>query len=175
MLDLNLIREEPEIVREAMVKRQMDPGVVDEVLSLDTKRRDLILQVETMRSERNAVSKEIGRMKDKDSRQAKIDEMRLLGDKIDGVDVELSQVDSELSSIMPCCPISPIRKCRWAWMIRIISSCGLWVRSRNMILNPSRIGTWARTWASLILTVVSGWRVPGFMCSAEKALCSNGR
>ncbi len=107
MLDLNLIREEPEIVREAMVKRQMDPGVVDEVLSLDTKRRDLILQVETMRSERNAVSKEIGRMKDKDSRQAKIDEMRLLGDKIDGVDVELSQVDSELSSIMAVLPNIP--------------------------------------------------------------------
>ena len=90
-----------------MVKRQMDPGVVDQVLSLDEKRRELILQVETMRSERNAVSKEIGRMKDKDSRQAKIDEMRKLGDKIDGVDAELSQVDSELSSIMEVLPNIP--------------------------------------------------------------------
>ena len=107
MLDLNLIREEPEKVREAMVKRQMDPGVVDQVLSLDERRRELILQVETMRSERNAVSKEIGRMKDKDSRQAKIDEMRELGDKIDGVDTELSQVDSELSSIMEVLPNIP--------------------------------------------------------------------
>ena len=107
MLDLNLIREEPEIVREAMVKRQMDPGVVDQVLSLDLKRRDLIVQVETMRSERNAVSKEIGRMKDKDARQAKIDEMRQLGDKIDGLDNELSQVDSELSSIMDVLPNIP--------------------------------------------------------------------
>ena len=107
MLDLNLIREEPEHIREAMVKRQMDPGVVDQVLSLDEKRRDLILQVETMRSERNAVSKEIGRMKDKDERQVKIDEMRQLGDKIDGVDAELSQVDSELSSIMAVLPNIP--------------------------------------------------------------------
>ncbi|MBG0771959.1 MAG: serine--tRNA ligase [Anaerolineaceae bacterium] len=107
MLDLNLIREEPELVREAMVKRQMDSGVVDQVLSLDEKRRDLILQVETMRSERNAVSKEIGRMKDKDERQVKIDEMRELGDKIDGVDAELSQVDSELSSILAVLPNIP--------------------------------------------------------------------
>lgn len=107
MLDLNLIREEPEHVREAMVKRQMDPRVVDQVLSLDEKRRDLILQVETMRSERNAVSKEIGRMKDKDERQTKIDEMRELGDKIDGVDAQLSQVDSELSSIMAVLPNIP--------------------------------------------------------------------
>ena len=107
MLDLNLIREEPELVREAMVKRQMDPSVVDQVLSLDLKRRDLIVQVETMRSERNSVSKEIGRMKDKDARQAKIHEMRQLGDKIDGLDNELSQVDSELSSIMAVLPNIP--------------------------------------------------------------------
>ena len=107
MLDINLIREEPENVREAMVKRQMDPGVVDQVLALDVKRRDLIQQVENMRADKNAVSKEIGRMKDKESRQAKIDQMRGLGDKIDSLDSELSQVDSELSSIMAVLPNIP--------------------------------------------------------------------
>jgi seryl-tRNA synthetase len=107
MLDINLIREEPENVREAMVKRQMDPAVVDQVLALDIKRRDLITQVETMRADKNAVSKEIGRMKDKESRQAKIDQMRSLGDKIDSMDAELSQVDSELSSIMAVLPNIP--------------------------------------------------------------------
>lgn len=107
MLDINLIREEPEIVRKAMQKRQMEPGVVDQILSLDIKRRDLITQVETMRADKNAVSKEIGRMKDKESRQAKIDQMRELGDKIDSMDAELSQVDSELSSIMAVLPNIP--------------------------------------------------------------------
>ncbi len=107
MLDINLIREEPETVREALVKRQMDPVYVDQVLSLDEKRRQLIVNVEEMRSERNAVSKEIGRMKDKDDRQAKIEEMRVLGDQIDSVDAKLSQVDSELSSIMAELPNIP--------------------------------------------------------------------
>jgi seryl-tRNA synthetase len=107
MLDINLIREEPENVREALQKRQMDPAVVDQVLALDVKRRDLITQVETMRADKNAVSKEIGRMKDKESRQAKIDQMRSLGDKIDSLDSELSQVDSELSSIMAVLPNIP--------------------------------------------------------------------
>jgi seryl-tRNA synthetase len=107
MLDINLIREEPENVREALQKRQMDPAVVDQVLALDVKRRDLITQVETMRADKNAVSKEIGRMKDKESRQAKIDQMRSLGDKIDSLDSELSQVDSELSSIMAGLPNIP--------------------------------------------------------------------
>lgn len=107
MLDINLIREQPETVREALVKRQMDPDYVDQVLSLDEKRRELIVNVEEMRSERNTVSKEIGRMKDKDERQAKIEEMRALGEKIDTVDADLSQVDSALSSIMSELPNIP--------------------------------------------------------------------
>jgi seryl-tRNA synthetase len=107
MLDINLIREEPETVREALVKRQMDPTYVDKVLSLDEKRRQLIVTVEEMRSERNTVSREIGRMKDKDERQSRIEEMRALGDRIDSVDNELSQVDSKLSSIMSELPNIP--------------------------------------------------------------------
>ena len=107
MLDINLIRETPEIVREALAKRQMDPSPVDQVLSLDEKRRELIQSVEEMRSERNAVSKEIGKMKDKDARQAKIDAMRALGDKIDAVDAELSQVEADLQSLVSEMPNIP--------------------------------------------------------------------
>ena len=107
MLDINLIRETPEIVREALAKRQMDTSPVDQVLSLDEKRRELIQSVEEMRSERNTVSKEIGKMKDKDARQAKIDAMRALGDKIDSVDTELSQVEADLQSLVSEMPNIP--------------------------------------------------------------------
>ena len=107
MLDINLIRQTPEIVREALEKRQMDPSTVDQVLTLDEKRRVLIQSVEEMRSERNAVSKEIGKMKDKSERQAKIDAMRELGDKIDSVDVELSQVEADLQSLVSEMPNIP--------------------------------------------------------------------
>ncbi len=107
MLDINLIRETPEIVREALAKRQMDPEVVDKVLSLDEKRRELIYSVEEMRSERNSASKEIGKMKDKDSRQAKIDAMRVLGEKIDSVDGELNQVEADLTALMAGIPNIP--------------------------------------------------------------------
>ena len=107
MLDINLIRQTPEIVREALEKRQMDPSTVDQVLTLDEKRRVLIQSVEEMRSERNAVSKEIGKMKDKAERQAKIDAMRELGDKIDSVDAELSQVEADLQSLVSEMPNIP--------------------------------------------------------------------
>ncbi len=107
MLDMKIIREKPQIVREAMEKRQMDPSSVDNILVLDEKRRDLIQTVETMRSERNVVSKEIGQMKDKESRQAKIDSMRALGKKIDAVDSELAEVESELEGLLSGIPNIP--------------------------------------------------------------------
>ena len=107
MLDINLIRETPEVVREALEKRQMDPSAVDRILTLDEKRRELIQSVEEMRSERNTVSKEIGKMKDKDERQAKIDAMRELGDKIDSVDSELSQVEADLKALVSEIPNIP--------------------------------------------------------------------
>ena len=61
MLDMNLIRENPEIVRKALRDRQDDPAPVDSILGLDEKRRSLLSQVEQLKAERNAVSKEIGR------------------------------------------------------------------------------------------------------------------
>ncbi|HEY9121886.1 MAG TPA: serine--tRNA ligase [Brevefilum sp.] len=107
MLDINLIREEPDLVRQALEKRQMSPSPVDQILLLDEQRRSLIQDVETMRSERNSVSKEIGRMKDKDARQEKIDAMRVLGEKIDAVDSELNRVDADLQAILAEIPNIP--------------------------------------------------------------------
>ncbi|MDF1519243.1 MAG: serine--tRNA ligase [Brevefilum sp.] len=107
MLDINLIREEPDLVRQALEKRQMSPSPVDQILVLDEQRRSLIQDVETMRSERNSVSKEIGRMKDKDARQEKIDAMRVLGEKIDAVDSELNRVDADLQGILAEIPNIP--------------------------------------------------------------------
>ena len=60
MLDINLIRETPDIVRKALKDRQMDPSPVDAILQLDEKRRALLGQVEVLKAERNTVSKEIG-------------------------------------------------------------------------------------------------------------------
>jgi seryl-tRNA synthetase len=85
----------------------MDPSAVDRILTLDEKRRELIQSVEEMRSERNTVSKEIGKMKDKDERQAKIDAMRELGDKIDSVDSALSQVEADLKALVSEIPNIP--------------------------------------------------------------------
>ena len=59
MLDINLIREQPDLVRKALSDRQMDPGPVDRILELDARRRGILTEVEALKARRNAVSKEI--------------------------------------------------------------------------------------------------------------------
>ena len=61
MLNLALIRENPDIVRQALAARQTE-APLDDVLALDDQRRRLLQQVETLRAERNAAGKEIGRL-----------------------------------------------------------------------------------------------------------------
>lgn len=107
MLDIALIRENPDVVREALRKRQMDTAAVDQVAELDVKRRGLLTEVETLKAERNRVSKEIGRMKEKDEREAKIAEMREVGDRISALDEQVRQVDEDLQALVAGIPNLP--------------------------------------------------------------------
>ena len=61
MLNLALIRENPDVVRQALAARQTE-APLDDVLALDGQRRGLLQQVEALRAERNAAGKEIGRL-----------------------------------------------------------------------------------------------------------------
>jgi seryl-tRNA synthetase len=107
MLDIRLIRENPDVVREALRKRQSDVAVVDELILLDERRRTILSEVEELKAERNTVSKEIGKMKDAEARNAKIAAMREVGDKISGLDGELRDVEGELTSTMATLPNIP--------------------------------------------------------------------
>jgi seryl-tRNA synthetase len=107
MLDINLIREQPEVVRKALSDRQMEASPVDEALQLDEQRRALILEVETLKAERNQTSKEIGRMKDPEARQAKIEAMRLVGERISELDESLRTVEQSLDEILSNLPNIP--------------------------------------------------------------------
>jgi len=107
MLDLNLIREDPDVVRTALKNRQMEVSPVDDILRLDEKRRSLLTQVESLKAERNAVSKEIGKLKDAAEREKKIAAMREVGDKIASLDKEVTEVEAELSRLTAALPNIP--------------------------------------------------------------------
>ena len=107
MLDIRLFRENPDVVREALRTRQVDDSVVDALARLDERRRQILSEVEELKAERNTVSKEIGKMKDAETRNAKIAAMREVGDKIKGMDGELREVDAELTSTLATLPNIP--------------------------------------------------------------------
>ena len=107
MLDLKFIRENPDILRDGLERRHMDTSVVDEIIRLDEERRSLILDVESKKQERNAASKEIGRMKDAAERQARIEATRLLGDVIAEEDAWLKTVEASLNDLLMRVPNIP--------------------------------------------------------------------
>jgi seryl-tRNA synthetase len=107
MLDIKLIREQPDLVRESIRRRGDDPTIVDQILGLDTRRRELLTQVETLKATRNTVSKEIGKMKDAAARDAKIAEMRAVGDQIAQLDREVAAVETEFDQAMLMAPNLP--------------------------------------------------------------------
>jgi seryl-tRNA synthetase len=107
VLDINLIRENPEVVRESMRVRQMEAAPVDQILSLDEKRRTVIQEVENLKAERNLVSKEIAKIKDPAERQAKIDSMRAVGEQIAELDERLRTLETELNDLLANMPNIP--------------------------------------------------------------------
>src|SRR4030095_15942893 len=107
MLDLNLIREKPDLVRISLKNRQIDASPIDDILRLDEKRRSLLTQVEALKAERNAVSKEIGKLKDATEREKKIAAMREVGDQITAFDKEVADVEAELNNLTAALPNVP--------------------------------------------------------------------
>jgi seryl-tRNA synthetase len=107
VLDINLIREHPQVVRESLRVRHMETAPVDQILSLDEQRRTVIQEVENLKAERNLVSKEIGKMKDPAERQAKIDSMRAVGEQIAELDERLRTLETELNDLLANMPNIP--------------------------------------------------------------------
>jgi seryl-tRNA synthetase len=107
VLDIALIRENPEYIREAIHKTGDDPAQVDTILALDARRREILTEVEELRAERNRVSKEIGKLKDGTEREARIAEMRQVGDRIGELEEQLRAVESDLESAMLRVPNVP--------------------------------------------------------------------
>ena len=107
MFDINLIREQPEIVKKSLQDRQMDPSPVEEILKLDGERRSLLVKVEALKAERNTVSKAISQIKDAAERQQKIDAMRQVGEEIAKFDTLVNQVEEKFNYLVSTIPNLP--------------------------------------------------------------------
>ncbi|NOX20377.1 MAG: serine--tRNA ligase [Nitrospirae bacterium] len=107
MLDVRFVRENIELVKEALRKRDYDI-TVDEFLELDEKRRNLIREVEELRNRRNTVSEEIGKLKRQGQDASEmIAEMKTVSDRIKAIDEQLREVDSAIRDFLLNIPNIP--------------------------------------------------------------------
>ena len=108
MLDIKLIRQNPEIVRDALARRGEDDAVLDEVLAVDEERRKLIYEVEQLKKRRNEVSDEIARVKKSGGNATDaILEMRDVSAKIKEMDDSVRALDEKLTSLLLAIPNIP--------------------------------------------------------------------
>jgi len=95
MIDLRLIRERPDFVRQAIATLQLS-APIDEILSLDEQRRTLLSQVEQLKARRNEVSKAIGRLRGAAEAEPLKEEMRQVGEQIKALDGLVQDVEARL-------------------------------------------------------------------------------
>lgn len=106
MLDIRLIRENPEDIRARIATKNVDVPV-DDILALDERRRSLITEVERIKADRNDGSKVVGRTRDPQERTRLIAEMKALGDRIDELDEQVRESDAALNDLLLGIPNLP--------------------------------------------------------------------
>jgi seryl-tRNA synthetase len=111
VLDIKLIREKPDFVRQRLATRNAgDEALVEKILQTDEAWRKLRAEVEVLKSQRNRVSKEIGALmgqKKIEEAEAKKKETRDLGDRITQLDKEVADCDAERDKLMLQLPNLP--------------------------------------------------------------------
>jgi seryl-tRNA synthetase len=97
MLDIKLIRDNPDLMKQKIALRGMKSDSVDRILQLDKQRREFIGEVEKLKSLRNAVSQEIARMKKEGTEaDSKIADMKKVSDDIKAIDGKLAVAEKEI-------------------------------------------------------------------------------
>jgi seryl-tRNA synthetase len=109
VLDIKLIREKPDFVRQRLATRGAgDEALVDKILKADENRRKFLAEVESLKSQRNRISKEIGALmaqKKTEEAETKKKETREIGDKIAALEeIDQNAVVEKLMLQLPNLP-----------------------------------------------------------------------
>src|SRR5262245_52140356 len=111
MLDIKLLREKPDYVRERLRLRGGDDAAkIDSVLMLDEQRRKALAEVEKLKADRNRVSKEIGALmgqKKLEEAEARKQEMRTVGERIATLDKQAAESEAARDTTLATLPNLP--------------------------------------------------------------------
>ncbi len=107
MLDQRLLRENFEEVKKAVMRRGSDYNI-DTFIELDKKRRELILETEELKSQQNAIAKEIPMLKKEGKDVTEVmEQSKALSNKIKDLEPSLRDVEEQLDSLMISIPNAP--------------------------------------------------------------------
>src|SRR5216110_2358452 len=108
MLDIRLIRENPDFVRERLATRGDDEAKIDEVLLIDAERRKTETHLQRLQSERNRLSKEIGAKRSRKEPSEKLEaEVRNIGEQIAGLVQRANAFEEEQRNLLLQLPNLP--------------------------------------------------------------------
>jgi seryl-tRNA synthetase len=105
MLDLRLLRDEPERVRAALARRGAD-RLLDDVLAAEAHRRELVHKVEVMKAEQNKISKGMAKLGPQE-REAQLEKARDLKGQIEALEPESREADEQLDMLVAGLPNLP--------------------------------------------------------------------
>jgi len=97
MLDIKLIRENPELVRQALEKRG-DSFALDSILEIDVRYRSLLRQTEELRAKHKEASKQLSKSKEKPPQR--IAQMRQLGEQVSSLQQQTKKAKADLDSLL---------------------------------------------------------------------------
>lgn len=107
MLDIKYLRQNTDLVRRKLQERGQDVDL-DTFTALDSRKRDILQEVENLRSERNVVSKEIGeRKKKKEDASPLMNRMAEVSARIKELDEKLKETDEALQAVLLTLPNVP--------------------------------------------------------------------
>jgi seryl-tRNA synthetase len=108
VLDLKLIRDDPDAVRAALVRKRVDPELLDAVIALDARRRELLPALEESRATQNRAGEKIAEAKRSgDNADDAIAEMRQVATRVKEMQSEVAEVDERLQSARTALPNLP--------------------------------------------------------------------
>ena len=105
MIDIQLIRNRPDEVRDAMRRRNED-APLDRIVELDADRRTAIVEADELRARRNEVSRQIGQTRERP--QELIDEMRQVSPRIRTLEETIRTLESEVNALLLSIPNIPL-------------------------------------------------------------------
>jgi len=160
MIDIKIIRENPELIRKTLQNRN-DNAPIDEIIKLDESYRRSLQETESLRAKRNDVSKQISKMKEKPAEL--IAEMRQVGEKNQCPGKTNRQIWlPSCTNTCSGCRIFPEMMSRLARMPMIISMFAPGVSRGSLLFNPCRTGSLGKNSISSIFKEESNSRAPVF-------------